>query len=103
MKPLDQCLLYTFIDSAYLRGRDPAELAQQLCDGGSDLIQIRAKDLPVDSIRRLSEKVAPIVARASVNLVINDYPEIAAEVGASFCHLGQEDFFDAGYANVTEI
>jgi len=30
----------------------------------------------------MSEKVASIVARAGVNLVINDYPEIAAEVGA---------------------
>jgi thiamine-phosphate pyrophosphorylase len=103
MKPLEQCSLYTFIDSAYLHGREPSELAQQLCDGGSDLIQIRAKDLSIDAVRRMSEKVAPVVARAGVNLVINDYPEIAAEVGAPFCHLGQEDFFDAGYTNLAEI
>src|SRR5437868_13973234 len=64
MRPLDQCSLYTFIDSAYLRGRDPVELAQQLCDGGSDLIQIRAKDVPMHTVRQISEKVAPIVARA---------------------------------------
>ena len=43
MKPLDQCLLYGFVDSAYLDGRDPVELCRQLCDGGADLVQLRAK------------------------------------------------------------
>jgi thiamine-phosphate pyrophosphorylase len=36
-------------------------------------------------------------------LVINDYPDIAREVGAEFCHLGQEDFFDAGYQQASEV
>ena len=30
MKPLADCRLYAFVDSAYLHGREPAELAQQL-------------------------------------------------------------------------
>ena len=56
MKPLADCRLYTFIDTAYLAGRDPAELARQLCDGGSDLIQIRAKGAtPVKPQRRPSQ------------------------------------------------
>ncbi len=43
MKSLADCRLYTFIDRAYLHGRAPEMVAQQLCDGGSDLIQLRAK------------------------------------------------------------
>jgi len=103
MKPLDQCLLYGFVDSAYLDGRDPAELCRQLCDGGADLVQLRAKDWPVDDIARLAKRLVPIAAEAGVRLVINDHPELAAEVGAPTAHLGQEDFFDAGHRYVAEV
>ena len=103
MKPLADCRLYTFVDTAYLHGRAPEVVAQQLCDGGSDLIQLRAKQSSPDDIRRMAEKIIPITKRANVGLVINDYPDIAREVGAELCHLGQEDFFDAGYKNVSEF
>lgn len=103
MKPLAQCRLYTFIDAAYLRGRDPADIGRQLCEGGSDLIQLRAKNSTPDEIRRMAEAIAPILRRAGVGLVINDYYDIAKEVGADLCHLGQEDFFDAGRTHVAEI
>lgn len=103
MKLLAECRLYTFIDTAYLHGRAPETVAQQLCDGGSDLIQLRAKKSTPEEICRLVEKIVPITKRANVGLVINDYPDIAREVGAELCHLGQEDFFDAGHKDVTEF
>jgi thiamine-phosphate pyrophosphorylase len=96
MKPLSDCRLYTFVDTAYLRGRAPELVAQQLCDGGSDLIQLRAKNSSPDEIRRMALAILPVTRRAGVGLVINDHPAIASEVGAEFCHLGQEDFFDGG-------
>ncbi len=103
MKPLADCRLYTFIDTAYLRGRDPAEIARQLCRGGSDLIQLRAKNSPPAEIRRLAAAIAPILRQAGVGFVVNDYFDIAREVGADLCHLGQEDFFDAGFKRVTDL
>jgi thiamine-phosphate pyrophosphorylase len=103
MKPLGDCKLYTFVDTAYLRGRAPELVAQQLCDGGSDLIQLRAKNSSPDEIRRMAEKILPITKRANIGLVINDHLEIAREIGADICHLGQEDFFDAGYKNISEL
>jgi len=103
MKPLADCRLYTFVDTAYLHGRDPAVVAQQLCEGGSDLIQLRAKDVPRDEVRRLAEVIQPITKRAGVWLVINDHLAIAREVGAEICHLGQEDFFDAGFTKVSQL
>lgn len=103
MKPLEDCRLYTFVDAAYLHGRAPELVAQQLCDGGSDLIQLRAKNSSSEEIRRLAEKIVPITKRAGVGLVINDFPEIARNIGADFCHLGQEDFFDAGHVRVDEF
>jgi thiamine-phosphate pyrophosphorylase len=103
MKPLADCRLYTFVDTAYLHGRAPELLAQQLCDGGSDLIQLRAKKSPPDKIRRMAEAILPVTRRANVGLVINDHAEIARDIGAQLCHLGQEDFFEAGFKNVSEF
>jgi thiamine-phosphate pyrophosphorylase len=103
VKPLADCQLYTFVDTAYLHGRAPELVAQQLCDGGSDLIQLRAKNSPPADIRRMAEKILPITKRANVGFVINDHLDIAREIGAEFCHLGQEDFFDAGYKKVSEL
>ena len=51
----------------------------------------------------MAEKILPVTRRANVGLVINDHLEIAREIGAEFCHLGQEDFFDAGFKNVSEL
>ncbi|MBI2926195.1 MAG: thiamine phosphate synthase [Verrucomicrobia bacterium] len=103
MKSLADCQLYTLVDTAYLRGRDAAEVARQLCDGGADLIQLRAKDRTPDEIRRLAEAMLPITEAAGVGLVVNDHPQIAHAVGAPLCHLGQEDFFDAGHTHVSQV
>ena len=103
MKSLADCRLYTFVDTAYLAGRDPALIARQLCDGGSDLIQLRAKNAPLAEVRRLAEAILPVTRGAGVRLVINDHLELARELGAEICHLGQEDFFDAGYRHVSEL
>lgn len=103
MKPLADCKLYTFVDTAYLHGRPPEFIAEQLCDGGSDLIQLRAKNSPAAEVRSLAEKILPVTRRAGVGLVINDHLEVARAVGAEICHLGQEDFFDAGHREVSEL
>ena len=103
MKPLAECRLYAFVDTAYLHGRVPEVVAQQLCDGGADLIQLRAKTSSLDEIRRMAEAVLPVTRKANVGLIINDHLEIAREVGAEFCHRGQEDFFDAGHQQVSEV
>jgi thiamine-phosphate pyrophosphorylase len=96
MKPLAACALYTFVDTGYLRGKDPETLARQLCDGGSDIIQLRAKDLAPKQIAAIGSRLLKITEAAGVWLVINDYPQIAREIGAPLVHLGQEDFFGDG-------
>jgi thiamine-phosphate pyrophosphorylase len=103
MKSLSQCRLYAFVDTAYFNGRAPTTIAQQLCDGGADLIQLRAKQSAADDVRRLAESILPITQRAQVGLVINDHPEIAQQVGAELCHLGQEDFFGGGQTDVRQL
>lgn len=91
------------MDLAYLRGRAPDEVARQLCQGGADLIQLRAKRSSVDEISHMAKAISSITCASSVGLVINDHVSVAREVGAEFCHLGQEDFFCAGFSRVSQV
>lgn len=102
-KPLADCRLYTFVDLAYLGGRDPAELCRALCAGGSDLVQLRAKGWREADLRPVAAVLARVTAEAGVWFVVNDHPRLAAEVGAPLCHLGQEDFFGQGFKRVAEV
>jgi thiamine-phosphate pyrophosphorylase len=103
VKPLSSCRLYTFVDTAYLHGRAPESVAEELCAGGSDLIQLRAKNSTKEEILRMARAIVPITRAAGIGLVINDHPDIAAAVEAEYCHLGQEDFFDAGHTQAAEV
>jgi len=103
MKPISECRLYAFVDTAYLCGRKPETIARELCEGGADLIQLRAKDVPPIEIARLAKVILRITQDAGVWLVVNDHWSVACEVGAPLCHLGQEDFFGAGHSHVSEL
>ncbi len=103
MKPLAGSRLYGFVDTAYFNGRTPETICRELCNGGADLIQIRAKKESADWVRRCAEELLPITTAAGVRLVINDHLEVALQVAAPVCHLGQEDFFDTGYTHVSHL
>lgn len=103
MNPPGAVQLYTFVDTAFLRGCHPGEVARQLCDGGSDVIQLRAKHQSPEAIRRMAEAILPVTRAAGIPLVINDHAELAARLGAEWVHLGQEDFFDAGFTHRSQI
>ncbi len=51
----------------------------------------------------MAEKILPVTRRANVGFVINDHLDIAKVIGADICHLGQEDFFDAGFTHVSQL
>ena len=103
MRPLNDCYLYAFVDTAYLNGRPAAEVARRLCDGGADLIQLRAKNASAQEVLQMAEALLPVTTRAGIGLVVNDHADVAAAAGVPYCHLGQEDFFDAGRKQVSEL
>ena len=103
MKPLRDCRLYGFIDTGYTAGRAPELLARELCLGGADILQLRAKDLSPAEVERIANRILPITSAAGVPLVINDHLAVAVATQASLLHLGQEDFFDAGHRHVSEL
>ena len=103
MKAWVDCRLYAFVDTAYLDGREPAELARALCGGGADVLQVRAKGWGRDATRRLVEAVFPVVSSAGARMVLNDDWGLGCELGMPCVHLGQEDFFDAGHVTRDDL
>ncbi len=103
LKPLTKCKLYAFVDTGYLHGRSAVDVAHELCAGGADIVQLRAKDCSPDKVQLLAEAIRPITTATGVRLVVNDYPAIAVKVGAELCHLGQEDFFDSGHTDTASL
>ncbi len=103
LKAISDCRLYTFVDTAYLQGRPPADVLRALCDGGSDVVQLRAKGEPESRVLELADGLLPIAEAAGVWFAINDHPSVARRLRAPLCHLGQEDFFDAGHRHVSEL
>ena len=88
MKPLSECLLYGFVDTAYLHGRAPEFIAQQLCDGGADLIQLRAKNSPIAEVRRMAEAIAPITRAANDAATWNSGSKSVATLGPRLSRRG---------------
>ena len=80
--------LYAILDPSLTP--DPAEFSRKLVEAGVRLIQLRDKR---GSSRRIHEEARElmILQPRGVRIIVNDRPDIAAIVGASGVHVGQDD------------
>jgi thiamine-phosphate pyrophosphorylase len=83
--------LYGILDLGYVEQNDLENTAEELLEGGVDILQLRAKDLVPEQISALASRVCPLTRDAGVPLIINDYPRICREVAAEGVHVGQDD------------
>lgn len=83
--------LYGILDLGYVAPADLERVAEQMCAGGVDLFQLRAKGFSEHDIESFANRVAPIVQGAGVPFILNDHPELAPSVGADGAHVGQDD------------
>jgi thiamine-phosphate pyrophosphorylase len=91
MHLLDDAQLYGILDLGYV---DPARIekvAEKLCAGGVDVLQLRAKGFDELDIESMAQRIEPITRAASVPLILNDFPELVPTVGAQGAHVGQDD------------
>lgn len=54
-------------------------------------LQLRLKDVPDHTIRAAVRAIMPRVQDAGVAFILNDRPDLAAELGCDGVHVGQED------------
>jgi thiamine-phosphate pyrophosphorylase len=88
---LKDARLYGIIDLAYVENADVARVAQQMIEGGVDLIQLRGKEKSVDHLVSLAAQLHQVTAKSLTPLVANDHAEIANNVPLEGVHVGQDD------------
>jgi len=88
---LNSARLYGIVDLGYVAAGDVEAMTAALCEGGVDILQLRAKKLGKAEIETLARVLHVITRDHGVPLVINDHPDIAAAVGAEGVHVGQDD------------
>jgi thiamine-phosphate pyrophosphorylase len=88
---LPEARLYAILDLGYVAPASIERVTEQLCAGGVDLLQLRAKGHHEHAIEAFANRVQPIVAAAGVPFIINDFPELVPSVGADGAHVGQDD------------
>lgn len=91
MKPISDCRLYGILDLGYVAADDVERVTALMCEGGVDLLQLRAKNHTEGQIQSLGERIASITEQADVPLIINDFPELVPAIGAQGAHVGQDD------------
>lgn len=78
-----------------------AESLKAALDAGDvGALQLRLKDVPDDAVRRAYEVLAPLAHARGVAMIVNDRPDLAAELGADGVHVGQQD---ADYATARKL
>jgi thiamine-phosphate pyrophosphorylase len=91
MNTIANARLYAILDLGYAAMADAERVAESLCSGGVDILQLRAKNFPEEEIEALGTRIEPITRSAGVPLIINDFPELVPAIGAQGAHVGQED------------
>ena len=95
LQRLASARLYAIVDTGYVEPERVPYITEQLVLGGVDLIQLRAKKLPLPAIADLGKKMRAIIPvdgrEARVLFILNDHPELVSEIGADGIHVGQDD------------
>lgn len=91
MHTLTTARLYGILDLGYVAMENAERAAEQLCAGGVDVLQLRAKGHDEFDIESLGQRIEPITTAAGIPLIINDFPELVPSIGANGAHIGQDD------------
>ena len=83
--------LYGIVDLGYVAADECGEVTRALIEGGVDILQLRAKGHKRREITEIARELVPLCRAGNVPFIVNDFVEIAREVGADGVHLGQDD------------
>ena len=83
--------LYLITPPALDPDRFAKELEEALAGGDVACLQLRLKEVDDDAIRRATRILRPIAEDRGVAFVMNDRPDLAAELECDGVHVGEED------------
>ena len=93
---MSNCRLYLISPPKLSATNFLGPLREALSGGDVASFQLRLKDVSDDEIRRATDTLRPVVQAAGTAFILNDRPDLAAELGCDGVHVGQED---ASYAD----
>src|SRR3954471_14409189 len=97
---MSDCRLY-LVSPPRLSPANFAEVLKGALAGGDVAsFQLRLKEVEDDVIRRAADILRPIVQAEGAAFILNDRPDLAAELGCDGVHIGQED---APYAQARRL
>ena len=94
--------LYVIIDPSFINSKDPVNIAQQVLDGGANIIQLRNK---ADNIRETVDwaiKISELCNSYNAFFIVNDRVDIAIISNSDGVHLGQGDISPDHVKNLTD-
>ena len=83
--------LYVITDNKLIERENLVDTVESALKGGADMIQLREKNTNAEEILSRGGKLLRIAKKYHVPLIINDYPEMAYQIGADGVHLGKND------------
>ena len=83
--------LYLITPPAFDPDKFAAELEAALAGGDVACLQLRLKEVDDDIIRRATAVLKPIAQAHDVAFIMNDRPDLAAEIDCDGVHVGEED------------
>ena len=83
--------LYVITDKKLIDRDSFIQTVERAIKGGAQIVQLREKETTYGEIVMLGKELLKITRAYDVPLIINDYPEIAREVGADGVHLGADN------------
>ena len=89
-KILGNCHLYGIVDMGYTEPEQVVARTHALIDGGVRILQLRAKGKELPLVKAWAVEMQAICRESDAIFVLNDYPEMAAEIGADAVHVGQD-------------
>jgi thiamine-phosphate pyrophosphorylase len=83
--------LYLITPPAFDPDRFARDLEEALAGGDVACLQLRLKEVDDDAIRHATRILQPIALRHGVAFIMNDRPDLAAELDCDGVHVGEED------------
>src|SRR5215471_8008879 len=83
--------LYLITPPALDPDRFAKELDEALAGGDVACLQLRLKDVEDEEVRRAAHILQPIAQQRGVAFIMNDRPDLAAELDCDGVHVGEED------------
>ena len=83
--------LYGILDLGYVPAAHVESMTIALCEGGVDLLQLRAKKAAKSEVEQLARRMQLVMRDFDVSLIINDHADVAAQIACEGVHVGQDD------------